>query len=551
MSKITVYDSTLRDGAQAQGISFTVEDKLKIVERLDALGIGYIEAGNPGSNPKDLVFFERVRALELKHAKIIAFGATRKPNIHAASDGNLQSLLLAKTEAVAIFGKSWDYQVTDILRTTLAENLTMIGDSIAFLKSNDKEVVFDAEHFFDGYKANSEYALSTLQAATDAGADVLCLCDTNGGTFPDEVFTITQKVVEHFNCSIGIHCHNDCEMAVANSVAAVKAGATQVQGTINGIGERCGNANLCSIIPNLQLKLGLCCIPQENLAELASAARFVSEIANMAFNDKAAYVGNDAFAHKGGMHIDAVSKNPISYEHINPALVGNTRHILVSEVAGRSALLAKINAVDASLTKDSLETKRILAHLKLLENDGYQFESAESSFDLLIHKLLGRFEPFFVLNDYKVTVQEKMNAQEYAENRSNNALASVNISVNNQIEAVTAEGDGPVNALDKAIRKALERFYPQIAQVKLVDYKVRVLDSDQATAAKVRVLIESADHNSSWTTIGVSTDIIDASWRALCDSIEYKLLQDSQVTTLKLTTLKSTTLKSTTLKAIA
>ena len=551
MSKITIYDSTLRDGAQSQGISFTVEDKLKIVERLDALGIGYIEAGNPGSNPKDLVFFERVRALKLKHAKIIAFGATRKPNIHAASDGNLQSLLLAKTEAVAIFGKSWDYQVTDILRTTLDENLSMISDSIAFLKSNDKEVVFDAEHFFDGYKANSEYALSTLQAATDAGADVLCLCDTNGGTFPDEVFTITQKVVEHFNCSIAIHCHNDCEMAVANSVAAVKAGATQVQGTINGIGERCGNANLCSIIPNLQLKLGLCCIPQENLAELASAARFVSEIANMAFNDKAAYVGNDAFAHKGGMHIDAVSKNPISYEHINPALVGNTRHILVSEVAGRSALLAKINAVDASLTKDSLETKRILAHLKLLENDGYQFESAESSFDLLIYKLLGRFEPFFVLNDYKVTVQEKMNAQEYAENRSNNALASVNISVNNQIEAVTAEGDGPVNALDKAIRKALERFYPQIAQVKLVDYKVRVLDSDQATAAKVRVLIESANHNSSWTTIGVSTDIIDASWRALCDSIEYKLLQDSQVTNLKLTTLKLTTLKSTALKAIA
>ena len=525
---ITAYDSTLRDGAQAQGVSFTVEDKLKIVQRLDDLGVGYIEAGNPGSNPKDLLFFERARALKLKHAKIIAFGSTRKPNISAAADANLQSLLLAKTAAVAIFGKSWDYQVTDILRTTLNENLAMIGDSVEFLKAQDKEVVFDAEHFFDGYKANPNYALNTLKSAADAGADVLCLCDTNGGSFPDEIFDITQKVVARFKIKVGIHCHNDCEMAVANSIAAVKAGATQVQGTINGIGERCGNANLCSIIPNVQLKLGLSCIPQENMAELASAARYVSEIANMAFNDKAAYVGHDAFAHKGGMHIDAVSKNPISYEHINPALVGNTRHILVSEVAGRSALLAKINAVDASLTKDSLETKRILAHLKLLENDGYQFESAESSFDLLIHKLLGRFEPFFVLNDYKVTVQEKMNAQEYAENRSNNALASVNISVSNQIEAVTAEGDGPVNALDKAIRKALERFFPQIAQVKLVDYKVRVLDSDQATAAKVRVLIESADHNSSWTTIGVSTDIIDASWRALCDSIEYKLLQDSQ-----------------------
>ena len=524
---ITAYDSTLRDGAQAQGVSFTVEDKLKIVQRLDALGVGYIEAGNPGSNPKDLVFFERARELTLKHAKIIAFGSTRKPNINAAADNNLQSLLLAKTDAVAIFGKSWDYQVTDILRTTLDENLKMISDSIAFLKTHNKEVVFDAEHFFDGYKANPKYALNTLQAAADSGANVLCLCDTNGGTFTDEIFTITQVVVKRFDLSIGIHCHNDCEMAVANSVAAVKAGATQVQGTINGIGERCGNANLCAIIPNVQLKLGLSIIPKENIADLASTARFVSEVANMAFNDKAAYVGYDAFSHKGGMHIDAVTKNPISYEHINPALVGNTRHILVSEVAGRSALLAKINAVDASLTKDSLETKRILEHLKSLENEGYQFESAESSFDLLIHKLLGQFEPFFVLNDYKVSVQE------YAQNRNNNAVANVNITVNNQTEVVTADGDGPVNALDKAIRQALEHFYPVLSQVKLVDYKVRVLDSDKATAAKVRVLIESADQNGSWTTIGVSTDIIDASWRALVDAIEYKLLQDSQVAKLK------------------
>ena len=406
--QIIAYDSTLRDGAQAQGISFTVDDKLKIVERLDALGIGYIEAGNPGSNPKDLVFFERALGLKLKHAKIIAFGSTRKPNISAQTDNNLQSLLLAKTPAVAIFGKSWDYQVTDILRTSLEENLAMIADTIAYLKAQGKEVVFDAEHFYDGYKANAEYALKTLQAAADAGADVLCLCDTNGGTFPDEVFTITQKVVNIFSCKVGIHCHNDCEMAVANSVAAVKAGAVQVQGTINGIGERCGNANLCSIIPNLQLKLGLSCIPQENMADLASSARFVSEVANMMFNDKAAYVGHDAFSHKGGMHIDAVTKNPISYEHINPELVGNTRHILVSEVAGRSALLAKINAVDTTLTKDSLETKRILEHLKSLEHDGYQFENAEHSFDLLIHKLLGRFEPFFVLNEYKVACKSML-----------------------------------------------------------------------------------------------------------------------------------------------
>ena len=519
---ITAYDSTLRDGAQAQGVSFTVEDKLKIVERLDALGIGYIEAGNPGSNPKDLVFFERISTLKLKHAKIIAFGSTRKPNISVQADNNLQSLLLAKTEAVAIFGKSWDYQVTDILRTSLAENLNMIADTVAYLKQQGKEVVFDAEHFYDGYKANPDYAMQTLQAAADAGADVLCLCDTNGGTFPDEVFEITQKIVETVNCKIGIHCHNDCEMAVANSVAAVKAGAVQVQGTINGIGERCGNANLCSIIPNLQLKLGLSCIPPENMADLVSAARFVSEVANMMFNDKAAYVGNDAFSHKGGMHIDAVTKNPISYEHINPALVGNARHILVSEVAGRSALLAKINAVDATLTKDSIETKRLLEHLKSLEHDGYQFENAEHSFDLLIHKLLGRFQPFFALIEYNVSIHE------FSANRSNSAVAKVKISVGDQVESVSAEGDGPVNALDKAIRKALERFYPQISEVRLVDYKVRVLDSDKATAAKVRVLIESADQNGSWTTIGVSTDIIDASWRAMLDAIEYKLLRDSQ-----------------------
>ncbi len=518
---ITAYDSTLRDGAQAQGVSFTVEDKLKIVQRLDALGIGYIEAGNPGSNPKDLVFFERVRELKLKHAKIIAFGSTRKPNISAASDNNLQSLLLAKTDAVAIFGKSWDYQVTDILRTSLDENLSMISDSIAFLKEHQKEVVFDAEHFFDGYKTNPQYAINTLQVAVNAGADVLCLCDTNGGTFTDEIFTITQIIVKQFDIAVGIHCHNDCEMAVANTIAAVKAGARQVQGTINGIGERCGNANLCAIIPNVQLKLGLSCIPADNMPNLAATARFVSEVANMAFNDKAAYVGHDAFSHKGGMHIDAVTKNPISYEHIDPSLVGNERHILVSEVAGRSALLAKINLVDASLTKDSIETKRILAHLKSLENEGYQFENAEHSFDLLIYKLLGQFKPFFKLDGYSVNISDSgLN--------DNNAQATVKITVNGQNETLTAEGDGPVNALDIAIRQALEHFYPQLSEVKLIDYKVRVLDSNQATASKVRVLIESADKHSSWTTIGVSTDIIDASWRAMCDSIEYKLLCDSQ-----------------------
>lgn len=518
--KVIAYDSTLRDGAQAQGVSFTVEDKLKIVEQLDALGIGYIEAGNPGSNPKDLAFFKRVSELKLNHAKIIAFGSTRRIGVKAADDNNLRSLLSANTQAVAIFGKSWDYQVTDILRTTLQENLAMIGDTIAYLKAQDKEVVFDAEHFYDGYKANAEYALATLQAAADAGADVLVLCDTNGGTFPNEVFEITQKVVALFpKVQVGIHCHNDCEMAVANSIAAVQAGATQVQGTINGIGERCGNANLCSIIPNLQLKLGFNCIPPENISTLTHVARFVNEVANMQFNDKAPYVGNDAFSHKGGMHIDAVNKNPISYEHINPEIVGNSRHILVSEVAGRGALLSKLREIDATLDKDSPDTQRILARIKALEHDGYQFESAEASVQLLVLRELDKLRPSFEFKEYQVNIHEP------AVNGVNSS-ASIKLLVNGQEETTTAEGDGPVNALDKAMRRALERFYPAIKTVRLTDYKVRVLNSDQATAAKVRVLIESADHNESWTTTGVSTDVVDASWRALIDAIEYKLMRD-------------------------
>jgi 2-isopropylmalate synthase len=517
--KVIAYDSTLRDGAQAQGVSFTVDDKLKIVQKLDDLGVGYIEAGNPGSNPKDLVFFERVASLPLKHAKIIAFGSTRKIGINAADDRNLKSLLKANTKAVAIFGKSWDYQVTDILRTTLAENLAMISDTIAYLKQQGKEVVFDAEHFFDGYKANPDYALQTLQAAADAGADVLCLCDTNGGTFPEEVFQLTQVVIERFDTHVGIHCHNDCEMAVANSIAAVKAGAIQVQGTINGIGERCGNANLSSIIPNVQLKLGMDCIPPSQMSELTTVSRFVSEVANVPFNEKAPYVGSDAFSHKGGMHIDAVNKNPISYEHINPEEVGNARHTLVSEVAGRSALLAKIQAIDPSLTKESEDTKRVLEHLKALEHEGYQFENAEHSFDVRVRKLLGKNKTYFTLEKYTINVEEPSKG-------GINSKATISFLVNEHVVKADGEGDGPVNALDKAMRNALREIYPAIKEVKLTDYKVRVLDSNLATAAKVRVIIESSDQHNSWNTIGVSTDITEASWIALQDAIEYKLMHD-------------------------
>lgn len=516
--KVIAYDSTLRDGAQAQGVSFTVEDKLKVVKKLDELGVGYIEAGNPGSNPKDLEFFERVASLKLKHAKIIAFGSTRKIGVKAADDRNLKSLLSANTQAVAIFGKSWDYQVTAILRTTLDENLAMIGDTIAYLKQQGKEVVFDAEHFFDGYKANPDYAMQTLKAAADAGADVLCICDTNGGTFPEEVFQLTQKVIESFDTQVGIHCHNDCEMAVANSIAAVKAGAVQVQGTINGIGERCGNANLSSIIPNVQLKLGMDCIPATQMQHLTSVSKFVNEIAGVPFNEKAPYVGGDAFSHKGGMHIDAVNKNPISYEHIEPQQVGNERHTLVSEVAGRSALLAKLQSIDPELTKESSDTKRVLEHLKELEHEGYQFENAEDSFDVRVRKLLGKSQTYFSLQRYNISIKEP----------SENGISSkaeVSFIINGHIVDAAAEGDGPVDALDKAMRNALRDTYPAIKEMKLTDYKVRVLDSNLATAAKVRVMIESSDAETSWNTIGVSTDITEASWIALQDAIEYKLMR--------------------------
>lgn len=516
MKQVIIYDSTLRDGAQAQGISYTVEDKLKIVDRLDRLGVSYIEAGNPGSNPKDLEFFERAKKINYKNAKLIAFGSTRRVNIKVEDDANVCSLLTAGTSAVAIFGKSWDFQVTDILRTTLDENLNMIYDTVKFFAGKGIEVVYDAEHFFDGYAADPDYAIKTLKAAADAGASSLCLCDTKGGFLPLDIYNITEKMVKLFNIPIGIHSHNDNGMAVACSVVAVQAGATQVQGTINGLGERCGNANLCTIIPTLQLMMDYSCIPEASMVELTATARALSEIANVIFNERFPFVGKNAFAHKAGMHADAVHKNTSAYELVNPEVVGNERVFLMSEVAGRSAVLNLINKVEPSITRDSPETRLILQKLKEMEYEGYQYEGAEGSFELIVRKILGKYHPFFELGEFKVIVNEPT---------SNvvNSAAMIKIKVDDQEEVTAAEGDGPVNALDKAVRKALVRFYPSINEMKLTDFKVRVLDSTSATAAKVRVLIESTDGEEFWTTIGVSTDIIEASWKALVDSIEYKL----------------------------
>ncbi|SNX54884.1 citramalate synthase [Thermoanaerobacterium sp. RBIITD] len=516
MKNIVIYDSTLRDGAQAQGISFTVADKIKIVELLDDFGISYIEAGNPGSNPKDMEFFECIKNKKLKNAKVIAFGSTRRANIPVENDINVNSLLYAGTDAVAIFGKSWDFHVKEILKTTLDENLKMIYETIKFFKENGKEVVFDAEHFFDGYMENPDYALKTLEAAYDAGVDSICLCDTKGGMFPFDTFNITKKVVEKFKCDIGIHTHNDNGMAVANAIIAVEAGVKQIQGTINGYGERCGNANLCTIIPNLQLKKGIRCIPDENMKNITTLARHVSEIANAAPNERAPYVGRSAFAHKAGMHSDAVCKNTKSYELVDPEVVGNERLLLLSEVAGRSAIIGIINEVDPTISRESKETKIILEKLKEMEFKGYKYEGAEGSLKLLIKKVLGKYKPSFKLIEFKVIVNEPSID-------GVNSSALIKVEVDGQEEITASEGDGPVNALDNAVRKALERFYPEIKEMKLTDYKVRVLDSESATAARVRVIIESSDGNEVWSTIGVSTDIIDASWIALVDSIEYKL----------------------------
>lgn len=521
MNKVKIFDSTLRDGAQAEGISFSVQDKVNIVKTLDELGVSYIEAGNPSSNPKDIEFFEQIKSVELTHAKLAAFGSTRRKGIRPEEDKNLLSLVGAGTDVCVIFGKSWDFHVKEIIRTTLKENLDMISDTVSFLKQAGKEVIFDAEHFFDGYKHNPKYALKSLKAAVDAGADCLSLCDTNGGCFPDEIYNIVKVVKENFDTEIGIHTHNDTGMAVANSLMAVEAGATHVQGTLIGYGERCGNTNLSTVIANLQAKKGIECIPAENLSLLRDVSLKIAEISNVPLQSGMPYVGGSAFTHKAGMHIDGVSKSPKSFEHIDPDTVGNTRRFLMSEVAGRSTLLKKVNKIDPTIQKDDPRTSKIIKRIKELEHRGYQFEGADASFELLIRKFIGTYKSYFTLQKFK-TIAEQVKEDELAAQ----ATAIVKVGVGDESEITAAEGDGPVNALDVAIRKALVRFYPQLGDVRLSDYKVRILDSKDATASKTRVLIESTDGKSVWTTVGVSCDIIQASVLALVDSIEYKLNKD-------------------------
>lgn len=518
-----IYDSTLRDGAQSEGISFSVNDKLKIVKALDDMGIPFIEAGNPGSNPKDLEFFDELQKMDLKTSQIVAFGATRRRNIKAEDDANVQSMLQAKTKHVAIFGKSWDFHVTDIINTTLEENLNMIDDTIRFMIEQGKEVTYDAEHFYDGYKNNADYAMKTLAAAANAGARRLVLCDTNGGTLPLEIYEITKTVAEAFPESIiGIHAHNDSGVAVANSMLAVNAGATQVQGTFVGFGERCGNANLSTIMANLELKEGIQCLPEGQLENLKSVALFVSEISNIVHDEQMPFVGRKAFTHKGGMHIDGVTKNSKSFEHIDPSNVGNERRFLMSEVAGRSSILKKIQKVAPEVDKRSPETTALMARLKELEHEGYQFEAAESTFELIIRKELGKYKPFFTLENFKTMGERPDTDSIYS------AYAMVKVNVDGTSKMVAAEGDGPINALDKALRESLEVFFPELKKVHLIDYKVRVLDGKEASAAKVRVLITSTDGESDWTTVGVSTDIVEASLKALTDSIDYKLFKDKE-----------------------
>ncbi|HOW42867.1 MAG TPA: citramalate synthase [Candidatus Omnitrophota bacterium] len=521
MRQIITYDTTLRDGSQGEGIAYSLMDKIRIAEKLDELGVAFIEGGWPGSNPKDAQFFAKMAKKNLNRSVIVAFGSTRRPDIAASKDRNLQELIASKAKVVTIFGKSWLYHVKDVLRTTPEENLKMIGDSVSFLKANGVTVFYDAEHFFDGYKDNPAYALECLVTAQEAGANCLILCDTNGGTLPGQISAIVRELKTKLRVRLGIHCHNDAGVAVASSIAAVEAGCDMVQGTMNGYGERCGNADLIPIIANLQLKLGMRCIPPENLKKLSAASYFVSEISNVRHMSNQPYVGDSAFAHKGGVHINAVMKATDSYEHIQPEAVGNKRRILLSELGGKSSILLMAKDMNLDLTKDDPKTRKAHALLQSLEMKGYHFEAAEASFELILKRALSGVKEFFSLQNFRVVVNKEKNRKVTTE-------AIIKIKVNDKIEHTAADGDGPVNALDTALRKALEAFYPSLKEMRLSDYKVRVLDDKPGTAARVRVLVQSQDGRNSWNTIGVSENIIEASWQALLDSIEYKLLKDGE-----------------------
>ncbi len=519
MGRIAFLDSTLRDGAQGEGISFSVADKIAIVRTLDGLGVDLIEAGNPGSNPKDLEFFKEARAIELKSARLAAFGSTRRRGVSCEDDDALKSLLEAGTEVVVIFGKSWDLHVKEVLKASLDENLEMIESTVAFLKASGRRVIYDAEHFFDGCAADPLYAFATLKAAAGAGAECLVLCDTNGGSLPDRVAELTARAVAEAGAAIGIHAHNDSGLAVANSLAAIKAGASHVQGTLVGFGERCGNANLSTIAADVSFKMGLECLRPDSMAMLSHATRRVAEIANVTMDEGMPYVGVRAFAHKAGMHVDAVLKTSLSFEHVSPEAVGNERRILASEVGGRSVILERMRKLDPSVTKDSPVVAQVVKRLKEMERLGYQFEGADASLELLMRKAAGKYKPFFELGHYRIIGEQPTPGK-----LSSQAMVKIHVDGENAITA--AEGDGPVHALDLALRKALERFYPSLANMRLTDFKVRVLDSKGASGAAVRVLIESSDGEGAWTTVGASTDIIEASYIALVDSIEYKLIND-------------------------
>ena len=517
---LKLYDTTLRDGTQAEDINFSVEDKVRIAQKLGELGIHYIEGGWPGSNPRDIQFFKEMKSVKLTSARLVAFGSTKRAGVKAKDDANIKALLKADTRVITLFGKSWDLHVKEALKITPEENLELIYDSLAYLKERVEELFYDAEHFFDGYKANPEYALKTLKAAQEGGAECLILCDTNGGTLPDELVEIFRDVKHHINAPIGIHAHNDSETAVANSILAVKEGAVQVHGTINGFGERCGNANFCSIIPNLKLKMGIDCISSEQLRRLRETARFVYELANLPHNKHQAYVGDSAFAHKGGVHVSAVLKKAETYEHIKPELVGNHQRILISDLSGRANIMYKAQEFGIDMKSKDPIVQNILKTLKELEHQGFQYEGAEASFELLIQKAMKARKRYFRLLGFRVIDEKKK------EGEPPHAEATIKLEVDGKIEHTASEGNGPVNALDNALRKALEKFYPGLKDVELLDFKVRVLRAGEGTAAAVRVLVESGDGKEKWGTVGVSENVIEASWQALVDSLEYKLYKD-------------------------